>query len=240
MAYRRVLDAAAIQAASRRRAKRAYRGLLQFLIGVALLLFAPAWSFDYWEAWVFLGLVGLGCLIITVYFLKHDPRLVERRMEVGPVAEQEEAQRRIQAVASVLTCALLIIPAMDHRLHWSSVPLWAVLVADAALAVAFLLAFLVFRENSHAAGIVKVEADQRVISTGPYAIVRHPFYAAAVLAFVSAPVALGSWWGLAVVLPILGVIAVRLLHEERFLTENLAGYSSYCQEVRARLIPFVW
>jgi protein-S-isoprenylcysteine O-methyltransferase Ste14 len=161
-------------------------------------------------------------------------------MEVGPTAEQEPRQRRIQAIASILTCGLLIVPALDHRFHWSHVPPWAVLVAEAVIAISFLLTVLVFRENSHTAGTVKVEADQKVISTGPYRIIRHPFYAAAVLSFLATPIALGSWWGLAVAFPLLGVIVIRLLHEEQFLAAMLPGYSDYCRTVRYRLIPLVW
>ncbi|MFO0887838.1 MAG: isoprenylcysteine carboxylmethyltransferase family protein [Isosphaeraceae bacterium] len=240
MAFRRVLDEAALRAAARRRAKRAFRGLFQFMIALGLLLFVPAWSLEYWQAWVLLVLVGVSCLVITLYLLKHDPALVERRMEVGPVAEQDQTQRRIQTVASVLSCALLVVPALDHRLHWSHVPLWAVILGDAVLALGFLLAFFVFRENSHAAGTVKVEAGQKVITTGPYRVIRHPFYAATVLTFLAIPLALGSWWGLAVSLLILIVLAIRLIHEERFLSEHLEGYAAYCREVRYRIIPMVW
>jgi protein-S-isoprenylcysteine O-methyltransferase Ste14 len=182
----------------------------------------------------------MASLAITVYLLKHDPLLVERRMEIGPTAEQEASQRRIQTVATALSCLLLVVSTLDHRLRWSSLPPWAVLAGHLVLALSFLLAFLVFRENSHAAGIVKVEENQKVISTGPYGMIRHPFYAAATLAFLSTPLALGSFWGLAVALAILGVIVVRLLHEERFLAANLPGYADYCRRVRYRLFPFVW
>jgi protein-S-isoprenylcysteine O-methyltransferase Ste14 len=220
--------------------KKALRGLLRFLFFMALLLFVPAWSLDFWQAWLFLGLFGASCLWITFYFLRHDPALVERRMEVGPRAEQEPSQRRIQAIASLFTCGLLIVPALDHRLRWSMVPLWSVLVAEGVIAVGFVLTVFVFRENSHTAGTVKVEADQKVVCTGPYRVIRHPFYAAATLLFLATPIALGSWWGLAVAIPLLGVIVVRLLHEEQFLTVNLPGYSDYCGAVRYRLIPLVW
>lgn len=223
-----------------RLAKKAFRGLFRFLFLMGLLLFLPAWTFHYWEAWLFLALVAIACSGITVHFLKHDPELVERRMEVGPTAETEERQKRIQAVASVFTFALLVIPALDHRWGWSHVPPWAVLAADAALAVGFLLTIRVFHENSHTAGTVRVEAGQTVISTGPYGIVRHPFYTASVVGFLATPVALGSWWGLLVNIPLLAVLVVRILHEEEFLTAHLPGYADYCRRVRYRLIPRFW
>lgn len=224
----------------RRLTKKAYKALSRFVFYMGLLLFLPAWTLYYWEAWAFLALVGVSCLWITLHFLKHDPRLVERRMEVGPAAEPDRYQRRIQTVASVFTCGLLIVPALDHRWHWSSVPLWAVLAADAVVLVGFLLTVVVFHENSHTAGTVRVEADQQVISTGPYGIIRHPFYAAAVLTFLATPIALGSWWGLAVNGPLLTALVVRILHEEHYLRMNLPGYAEYCSKVRYRLLPGIW
>jgi protein-S-isoprenylcysteine O-methyltransferase Ste14 len=223
-----------------RLAKRALRGLLRFLLFMAVLLFLPAWSLRFWQAWLYLGVFGISCLGITLHFLRRDPALVGRRMEVGPGAEREPSQRRIQAIASVLTCALLVVPALDHRIGWSRVPTWAVLAANAVLAASFVLTVFVFRVNSHTAGTVKVEAGQKVVCTGPYRIVRHPFYAATVVSFLATPVALGSWWGLAVAVPLLGVLVVRLLHEERFLAANLLGYADYCRQVRYRLVPLVW
>jgi protein-S-isoprenylcysteine O-methyltransferase Ste14 len=224
----------------RRLAKKALRGLLRQQILVALLLFLPAWSVQYWEGWLYWCLLGGFSLGITLHFLRHDPSLIVRRLEVGPGAEQEKSQRVIQTVASILLFGLLIIPALDHRQHWSQVPVWAVLAADGAVATGFLIGFLVFRENSHAAGTVKVEADQTVITTGPYRIVRHPFYASATLMFLATPFALGSVWGLSAAIPLCVVIVIRLLHEEQFLLARLPGYSDYCLQVRSRLIPMIW
>jgi protein-S-isoprenylcysteine O-methyltransferase Ste14 len=220
--------------------KKALMGLLRFQIILAFLLFLPAWSLHFWEAWLYWILFSVSALIITLYFLKHDPRLIERRLAVGPSAEPEKSQKIIQAIAGVLTCALFTTPGFDYRFHWSSVPIFVVLIADALVVLGLLVIFFVFRENSYAASVVKVEANQPVISTGPYQFVRHPMYAGAVLMFLATPFALGSLWALFVAVPLCGVIIVRLLDEERYLSANLPSYNVYCQKVRYRLIPRVW
>ena len=133
-----------------------------------------------------------------------------------------------------------MIPGFERRLHGSAVPAPAVLAADVLVALAFLIIFLVFRENSYTSGVVTVEAGQRVIATGPYRLVRHPMYAGASLLFLATPFALGSLWAMLAAVPLCGVMVVRLLDEERFLSANLAGYDDYRREVRHRLVPLVW
>lgn len=220
--------------------RKALGGFFKFQMFLALLLFLPAWSLRFWEAWVYWTLFSASVLLITLYFLKHDPDLIGRRLEVGPGSEPEKGQKIIQAIASLLTCALFLIPGFDHRLHWSAVPIPIVLSADVLVASGFLIIFFVFRKNSHTAGVVKVEAGQQVISTGPYRLVRHPMYAGSMLLFLATPFALGSSWALLAAVPLCGVIVVRLLDEERFLSAHLPGYDAYRRKVRYRLIPVVW
>ncbi len=171
--------------------KKALTSCIKFQLIFALFLFLPAWSLRFWEAWLYWLLFSASALILTLFFLKHDPQLIERRLEAGPIAEQEKSQKIIQAIASVLTCALFIIPGLDHRFHWSSVSAPLVLLGDGFVVVGFLIVFFVFKENSYTAGTVKVEADQQVISTGPYRFVRHPMYVGATLMFLATPFALG-------------------------------------------------
>ncbi len=128
----------------------------------------------------------------------------------------------------------------DHRCRWSSVPVPIVVAADVLVVLGLMIVFRVFRENSYAASSVRVEANQPVISTGPYAWVRHPMYAGGVLAFLATPLALGSLWALPPAVLLGGGVVVRLLGEERYLSENLSGYDAYCRKVRYRLIPHVW
>lgn len=220
--------------------KQALLGILRLQIILALALFLPAGSVRYWEGWVYWTVFFVGCMLITLYFLKHDPGLIARRLKAGPAAETEKSQKVIQAIAGVLSCGALLVPGLDHRFHWSSVPIPIVLAGEGLVALGFLLIFLVFRENSFASSAIEVAEDQKVIATGPYRVVRHPMYAGALLLFLGTPLALGSWWGLLLVVPLFGVLAARLLDEERYLTGHLAGYQEYCQRVRYHLIPFVW
>jgi protein-S-isoprenylcysteine O-methyltransferase Ste14 len=221
-------------------AARCWRRLLGFVPFLAALIFAPALTFDYWQGWVYLGLFVACCALITASLLKHDPALVARRIAVGPKAEREPAQKRIQWMASLCLLALYIVSALDYGQSWSFVPVSVVLIGELLTVLGFAVMYRVFRENTFAAAIVTVEAGQRVISTGPYARVRHPMYAGALLLFFGTPLALGSWWGLAVYIPSAAVLVARLRDEEQFLLRNLAGYSDYRSRVRFRLIPGLW
>ena len=132
------------------------------------------------------------------------------------------------------------MPVFDHRFGWSLVPVYAALTGDGLVAIGFFIVFLVFKENSYTSGTIEVAAEQKVVSTGPYALVRHPMYAGALILLCGIPVSLGSWWGLFTLIPMTMVLVWRLLNEEKFLTRNLSGYSEYCDRVRYRLAPFVW
>jgi protein-S-isoprenylcysteine O-methyltransferase Ste14 len=135
---------------------------------------------------------------------------------------------------------LIVLPGLDYRLHWSSVPPWLVLAANAVLALSFAIFFVVLKQNSYAASTIRIEADQPVVSTGLYAIVRHPLYSGALLLLLATPLALASYWTLLVALALIPVLAWRLLDEERFLKQNLPGYADYCRATRFRLIPLIW
>jgi protein-S-isoprenylcysteine O-methyltransferase Ste14 len=220
--------------------RRAFEGLAKFTVAMAAMIFLPAWTLAYWEAWVFL-LVYCGlCAAFSVYFLARDPQLIMRRMKAGPVAEKEPAQRIIMTIASAGFVGIIVVSALDHRFGWSGVPPWVVLASDAVVALSFFLVAVVLRWNSYAASTIRVEDNQPVVSTGPYAVIRHPMYAAALPMFVAMPLALGSWWGLLPFLAIVPAIIWRLLDEERFLVAHLHGYARYRESVRYRLIPGVW
>jgi protein-S-isoprenylcysteine O-methyltransferase Ste14 len=219
---------------------RAFRGIVIFMLFTAFLIFAPAWTLSYWQAWLFLAVFTLCTAATTLYFLKYDPDLVKRRMHAGPTAEREPSQKRIQLFASLALCAIFVVSALDHRFGWSSVPVAIVVLGNLAVIAGFVMIFFVFRENAFASSTVEINAGQRVISTGPYALVRHPMYAAAVVMFAGIPPALGSWWGLLTVIPLLATLILRLTDEERFLVHNLAGYEAYRRSVPHRLVPGIW
>lgn len=204
------------------------------------LLLAPAGTLDYWQAWVY----GIAFLVTTtgigLYFLKLDPKAVARRLDVGPGAEQEPAQKVIMTFVLAGFVLLVVVPGLDHRWHWSRVPDWLAVLADALSVVGLLGTALVLHQNRYAASTIRVEAGQPVVSTGLYAIVRHPMYSAALLLLIFTPLALGSYWSVLLVIPLIGVLAWRLLDEEAYLRRNLPGYTEYCTKVRDRLIPGLW
>src|ERR1051325_5080825 len=197
--------------------RKALRGLVTFTFDMDVALFVPAWSLRYWQGWLYLVVFSGCCVATTLYFLKHDPKLVERRAAAGPGAEQQPTQKVIMTVTSFCFLLLLIVPSLDHRWHWSDVPPWLVLLSDAGFIASFFTIALVLRQNSYAASTIQVEARQPVVSTGAYAHMRHPMYAAALPMFIATPLALGSYWGLLVIIAMLPALAWRLLYEERFL-----------------------
>jgi protein-S-isoprenylcysteine O-methyltransferase Ste14 len=215
-------------------------GILRLQVILALVIFLPAGTLRYWQGWLF-SMVFLACvLVVTLYFVKHDPHLIENRMKAGPGAEQQRSQKIIQAFTGTLAAALVIVSGLDRRYGWSSVPTPLVLLGDALVVLGFAIVYQVFKENSFAASTIKVEAEQRVISTGPYRLVRHPMYVGGALMLLATPLALGSFWALPIGVALTAAIVVRLLDEERYLTVNLPGYDAYCREVKYRLLPMVW
>jgi protein-S-isoprenylcysteine O-methyltransferase Ste14 len=169
--------------------------------------------------------------------MKNDPVLLKRRLSAGPTAEKEKSQKIIMLLASIGFIAALVVPGLDHRFLWSSVPFYTVIAGDALAALCFLITFLVYKENTFTSATIEIAEYQKVISTGPYAIVRHPMYAGGTLLFIGTPLALGSYWGLLGFVAVLPAFIWRLLDEERFLSKNLPGYTEYCTKVRWRLIP---
>lgn len=221
-------------------AKKALTGLLKSLILMGAMLFLLAWSLHYVEGWIFLAMLGTLSAAIIFYLEKHDPALLERRLKAGPVDEKEPSQKRIQLATSIVGILIVALPGLDHRFHWSDMPTSVVVFGFAGFALGYLIVFLVFRENTYTSGIIEIAEDQKVISTGPYAIVRHPMYSGASLCFLSMPLALGSWWALIPAAIECILVGVRALAEEKFLKAHLPGYQDYCEKVRYRLIPGVW
>jgi protein-S-isoprenylcysteine O-methyltransferase Ste14 len=220
--------------------RRSFIGLLFLFLVMALLIFGGAGTFCYWQAWTFLAVYFATACAMTFYLIRNDPALAARRMSGGPWAEREPAQKIIMSLASLGFVGLVALPAIDHRFAWSDLPVYAVLIGDAIILLGWLGIFFVFRENSFSSATIEVSADQRVISTGPYAWVRHPMYAAGLVMLFGIPIALGSAWGVLVVVAIIPALIWRLAHEEDFLARNLPGYRAYRDRVRYRLLPLVW
>jgi protein-S-isoprenylcysteine O-methyltransferase Ste14 len=207
---------------------------------MGLLVFVPAGTVRYWQAWAYLSIFTGASVLTTLYLIRHDPALLERRMKGGPTAEKQPTQKLIMLGTSVGFVGLLVVSALDARFGWSVVPLGAVLFGDALVIAGFYFISIVYRENTFTSATIEVAKDQKVIATGPYAVVRHPMYAGALLYLLGTPLALGSYWGLVVFGAVLPLLLWRLFDEERFLCRNLPGYTEYRKRVRHRLVPFVW
>jgi protein-S-isoprenylcysteine O-methyltransferase Ste14 len=218
----------------------AWLSLVALAVVMGLLLFVPAWTIHYWQAWVYLSIFTGASLLTTLYLMKKDPELLKRRMRGGPTAEKRRTQKLIMLCTSIGFIALLVVPALDHRFGWSPMPLFVVIVGDVLVAIGFYFIFLVYKENTFTSATIEVAEDQKVISTGPYSIVRHPMYASALLYLVGTPLALASFWGLLPLAAMMPFLIWRLRDEESFLAGNLSGYTEYQKKVRYRLIPFIW
>jgi protein-S-isoprenylcysteine O-methyltransferase Ste14 len=189
------------------------------------VIFLPAWTLDYWQGWAFFLTLSAFSTLVTVYIALHDQELLGRRLRMGPMAEKTPKQKMITALGLLVFVAGIVVMVFDHRFRWSP-PIAAPLSISADIfgALGILIYFFVVRENGYAASTIEVAEGQTVVWTGPYAVVRHPMYAGAIMVLMSSPLALDSWWGLLFVPLIIGWFVWRLLNEEKFLLENLPGY----------------
>lgn len=204
-------------------------------IGICTLL--PAGTFDYWQVYLYFSVVVIPMIFVLFYFLKKDPRFLERRMRG---TEKEREQKLIQLINLAILMAAFIVPGLDRRYGWSAVPVEGIIITDAGILGGYLIIFLVFRENSYASRIVEVDQEQKVITTGLYSIVRHPMYLGVLIMYLPTPLALGSYYGLIPMAFLPAALVFRILNEEKVLRENLDGYEEYCRKTRYRLIPFIW
>ena len=214
--------------------------VIRFSIATAAFgafLFLPAGSLRFWQGWTFLTIWFVFTLAAFAYFYKHDPALVERRLRrKETVGEQKIIMKLMYVVGS----AIYILPGFDHRFGWSHPPLWLTILAQTFVLGGYLMMLWVMKANSFAASTIQVEPGQRVISSGPYRIVRHPMYLGASVMLLFTPLALGSYFALPAVVLLIPVIVLRLLNEEKVLRQELPGYAEYCLHTRFRLVPLFW
>jgi protein-S-isoprenylcysteine O-methyltransferase Ste14 len=205
-----------------------------------LILFGPAGTLEYWQAWVFIAAFTAATIGPTIYLARTNPAALRRRMRGGPRAETRTAQKIIITGAMLDLFAMMAFSALDHRMGWSTVPVWVSVLGDVLVVAGLGLTMLVVIQNGYAATTVTVETGQKVATGGVYRFVRHPMYVGTLIMMVGIPLALGSYWGLLFVLPGMLVLVFRILDEERLLTQELPGYREYAQRVRYRLVPNVW
>jgi len=215
----------------------AYAWLLVAFMVVSAMFFLSAGTVRYWEAWLYLAILFITASLILAYLLRNSPDLLERRMRMR---EKEPAQRWIIGLAWVWFVVTYLVPGVDHRLGGSDVPTLAVIIAEVFVVLGYGVIFWVFRENPYASRIVEVEPDQKVVSTGPYAVVRHPMYFGGLLIYLATPLALGSYWALLPAALILPILVARIRNEENVLARDLAGYRDYLRSTRYRLLPGIW
>ena len=214
--------------------------LTKFIMGILMvgaLVFLPAWDIKFANGWLFMGLLFIPMLIVGVVMLIKSPALLKKRLDAK---ETQNTQKGVVAFSGIIFIAGFVVAGLDHRFGWSRVPLWAVISASVVLLVSYALYAEVMRENAYLSRTIKVEENQQIVDTGLYGTVRHPMYAATIWLFLSIPVVLGSWWSLLCFLPYVGIIAVRIIGEEKLLDSELVGYAEYKKKVKYRLIPFIW
>ena len=212
----------------------------RLLIGIPallLILFLPAGTFAFWEAWIYLAILLIPMSLVMFYFLKKAPELLARRMKLK---EKEVEQKLIIKLSFIPFLLAFILPGIDKRLGWSDVPITIIVVAEILVLIGYILFFLVLKENQFASRVIEVEKGQKVIQSGPYRLVRHPMYLGAILMYVASPLALGSYWAVIPAIFIIPIFIARILNEESVLAKELEGYSEYKLKTRYRLIPGIW
>jgi protein-S-isoprenylcysteine O-methyltransferase Ste14 len=207
---------------------------------LSLLVFLPAGTLNYWQAWAFIVTAVVATIFPSMYIARTNPAALQRRMHAGPKAETRIVQKIVIFGAFLTFLAMLAVSAYDHRVGWSHPPAWVCVLGDVLVAAGLGISMLVVIQNGYAAATITVESGQRVVSSGVYKFVRHPMYVGNVVMMVGIPLALGSYWGLLFVLPGVAVLVFRIRDEEAMLTEELVGYREYAQHVRYRLLPYVW
>lgn len=216
------------------------KALWRFLAGIPILgamFFLPAGTIFYWQAWLYLAVLFIPMLLMLRYLIKHEPDLLERRLRMK---EKEAEQKLIITLSNLYILAIFLLPGFDRRYGWSDVPVPVALLADLIVLLGYGLFMLVLKENRYAGRTIEVEAQQQVITGGPYAWVRHPLYLAVLVMIVFSPLALGSYWAMIpmILLPVL--LVARIRNEEAVLLRELAGYEAYVEKTKYRLIPGVW
>ncbi|SCX32093.1 methyltransferase family protein [Mycolicibacterium fluoranthenivorans] len=210
------------------------------LVFFGVLLFLPAGTLNYWQAWVFIAVFMATTLVPNVYLAVKNPATLARRMHGGPTAETRPVQKVIITATFASVVVMTVVSALDHRFGWSHVPTAVVILGNVLVVVGLVLAQAVVLQNNFAGASIRVEDEQPLVSTGLYGAVRHPMYSGALIMMFGTPLALDSYWGVLVTALAVPILVVRILDEESLLRTELAGYPAYMDAVRYRLVPYVW
>jgi protein-S-isoprenylcysteine O-methyltransferase Ste14 len=213
---------------------------VRLAIAIPILLamfFLPAGTIAYWEAWTYMAVLFIPMFFVFIYLIKNEPKLLARRMKMK---EKEAEQKLIIKLSYIPFLIAFLLPGFDKRFGWSKVPVEVVVFADILVLLGYGMFFLVLKENPYASRIVEVEPEQTVITSGPYAKVRHPMYSGVLLLYIFSPLALGSYWAIIPTIFIIPFIVARILNEEKVLARDLKSYKDYMLKTRFRLIPGIW
>lgn len=216
------------------------QAISKYLLGVILvgtILFLPAWSFSYWNAWLFMGILFVPMFIAGIVMLGKNPELLQKRLDAK---EKEAEQKSVVASSGLMFLASFIVAGLDWRFGWTNMPNWMVWAATGLFLLSYVLYAEVLRENTYLSRTIEVQENQKVIDTGLYGIVRHPMYMATMVLFLSMPLVLGSLYSFIIMLAYIPIIAKRIRNEEKVLEESLPGYKEYKQKVKYKVIPFIW
>ena len=216
------------------------QAIIKFLSGlvlVGLLLFLPAGTFAYWQAWLLIGILFIPMFIAGLVMMKKSPELLRKRLDVK---EEQSEQKTVIALSGLMFLAAFIVAGLNFRFKWIVLPAWVSWAAAAVFLLAYALYAEVLRENVWLSRTVEVQANQKVVDTGLYGVVRHPMYMTTLLLFLSMPLVLGSVLSFVIILAYIPIIAKRIRNEEKVLESGLEGYTEYKKRVRYKVIPYVW
>lgn len=217
-----------------------FQALTKFVVGLAItmaLLFIPAGTFGYWQAWLFIGILFIPMFIVGIVLMNRNPELLRKRLEAK---EKENEQKSVVAMSSLLFVAMFVIAGLNHRFDWWILPDWLVIAAAAIFLLGYAMYAEVMRENVWLSRTVEVQDNQQVVDTGLYGIVRHPMYSSTLVLFLTMPLVLASLWSFVIMLLYVPVVVKRIQNEEMVLKQELRGYKEYIQRVHYRLVPFIW
>ena len=216
------------------------QALAKYVVGLAIvmaLLFIPAGTLSYWQAWLFIGILFIPMLIVGIVLISHNPELLRKRLDAK---EKEGEQKSVVAMSSLLFLAMFVIAGLNYRLGWWILPEWLVITGAILFLLGYAMYAEVMRENVWLSRTVEVQNNQQVVNTGLYGIVRHPMYSATLILFLTMPLVLASPWSFVIMLLYVPVVVKRIHNEEMVLKQELGGYKEYIQRIRYRLIPFIW
>lgn len=217
-----------------------FQAIAKFLLGlvlIGLLLFLPAGSLRYWNAWLFLGILFVPMFAAGIVMMFKKPALLEKRLNAK---EKENEQKAVLALSGIMFLAAFVVAGLNFRFQWIVLPAWSVWVGAGVFLAAYLMYAEVLRENTYLSRTIEVQENQRVIDTGLYGVVRHPMYSATLFLFLSMGIVLGSPISFMILLLYIPIIALRMKNEEKVLEEGLAGYREYKTRVKYKVIPFLW